>query len=230
MNWFTGFLTSSIGQKLIMSLTGLFLILFLVIHLVGNLQLLNDDGGEAFNKYAYFMINNPLIKTISWGLYFFILVHAVQGIVLAIKNRRARGPKRYAVGTSANTSFASRSMALFGTLILFFLIVHMGDFWYQMKFTSNLPYVKYESFPHEVRDLYMKVSMTFSQLWFVIAYVVSMIVLAFHLQHGFQSAFQTLGLSHRKYSPVIRFIGSAYALLIPLGFAIIPVYFYLMLR
>ena len=93
MHWIRSFLTSTIGQKLVMSLTGLFLILFLVVHLAGNLQLLNDDGGEAFNTYAYFMTHNPLIKTISYGLYAFILIHSIQGIALKIANRKAR-PKR----------------------------------------------------------------------------------------------------------------------------------------
>ncbi len=93
MNWFTKTLTSTIGQKIIMSLTGLFLILFLLVHMSGNLQLFNDDGGESFNIYAYFMTHNPLIKTISYGLYFFILLHTIQGIALAAKNRSARKVK-----------------------------------------------------------------------------------------------------------------------------------------
>jgi succinate dehydrogenase / fumarate reductase cytochrome b subunit len=224
MNWFSSFITSSIGQKLIMSLTGLFLILFLVVHLAGNLQLLNNDGGEAFNIYAKFMISNPLIKTISYGLYAFILLHAIQGILLAIKNRKARGNKRYAVQTTANTSFASRNMALLGTLILFFLGIHMGDFWYQMKFTDQLAMVTYDG--QEYKDLYAKVATTFSQPWFVVVYVVSMVVLGIHLWHGFQSAFQTLGLNHRKYNPLIQWIGKAYSVVIPVLYAIIPLVFY----
>lgn len=230
MNWFSNFITSSIGQKLVMSLTGLFLIIFLVVHLIGNLQLLKDDGGLSFNAYAYFMTTNPLIKAASIGLYFFILLHAVQGILLAIKNRKARGPHRYAVQSSENTSFASRQMALLGILILAFLGIHLGDFWYQMKFTSNLSMVENTILGFAVKDLYAKVRMTFSQPWFVIVYVISMAVLALHLWHGFQSAFQTLGLHHRKYTPLIQVIGKVYAILIPLGFAIIPIVFYFFLR
>jgi succinate dehydrogenase / fumarate reductase, cytochrome b subunit len=224
MNWFSSFITSSIGQKLIMSLTGLFLILFLVVHLAGNLQLLNNDGGESFNIYAKFMTSNPLIKTVSYGLYAFILLHAIQGILLAVKNRKARGNKRYAVQTTANTSFASRNMALLGTLILFFLGIHMGDFWYQMKFTDQLAVVTYDGL--EYKDLYAKVATTFSQPWFVVVYVVSMVVLGIHLWHGFQSAFQTLGLRHRKYTPLIQWIGKAYSVVIPVLYAIIPLVFY----
>lgn len=226
MNWFSSFITSSIGQKVIMSLTGLFLIIFLVVHLVGNLQLLNDDMGESFNIYAHFMTTNPLIKTVSYGLYFFILLHAVQGILLAYKNRKARGGARYAVTTSKNTSLASRNMALLGSLIFVFICIHMGDFWYQMKFTNNLDLKEYASFDAPVKDLYAKVAVTFDQVWFVVIYVISMFVLALHLLHGFQSAFQTLGINHNKYTPIIKFIGVVYSILIPLGFAIIPIVFY----
>lgn len=229
MNWFSTFITSSIGQKIIMSLTGLFLIIFLLVHLAGNLQLIQGDGGEAFNIYAHFMTTNPLIKFTSYGLYFFILLHAVQGILLAKKNRGARGKVRYAVTSNKNVSWASKQMALLGTLIFVFLCIHMGDFWYQMKFTNNLAMLEYEGVDYAVKDLYSKVSLTFMQPWFVVLYVVSMVVLAFHLLHGFQSAFQTLGINHHKYTPIIKFIGKVYALVIPAGFAIIPLYFYFFL-
>jgi len=224
MNWFSSFIVSSIGQKLIMALTGLFLILFLVVHLAGNLQLLQGDNGQAFNIYADFMTTNPLIKTVSWGLYAFILLHAIQGLMLALKNRRARGAKRYAVQTTSNTSFASRNMALMGTLILFFLGVHMGDFWYKMKFTDQVPFVFYDG--EDYKDLYSKVAATFSEPWYIVIYVISMIVLGIHLWHGFQSAFQTLGLRHRKYTPLIEWIGKAFAVIVPLLYAIIPLFFY----
>ncbi|MBR9922435.1 MAG: succinate dehydrogenase cytochrome b subunit [Bacteroidetes bacterium] len=226
MNWFTKFLTSSIGQKLIMSLTGLFLILFLVVHLAGNLQLLFSDGGEAFNTYAYKMTHNPIIKTISYGLYALILVHAVQGIALARRNRAARGSNRYAVKVTQATntsSFAANNMALLGILVLAFLFLHMGDFWWAMKM-KNLPMETYEG--NSYQDLYVKVYLSYKELWVVIAYLVGLVALAIHLWHGFQSAFQTLGLNHRKYSPAIRLVGKLYAILIPVAFAIIPIYFY----
>jgi len=229
MNWFSTFITSSIGQKIIMSLTGLFLIIFLVIHLAGNLQLIAGDGGEAFNLYAYFMTNNPLIKFTSYGLYFFILLHAFQGILLAKKNRDARGKVRYAVTSNKNVSWASKQMALLGALIFVFLCIHMGDFWYQMKFTNNLGLQEYAGVDYAVKDLYAKVSVTFKQPWFVALYVISMIVLALHLLHGFQSAFQTLGINHNKYTPIIKFIGVVYSIVIPMAFAIIPLYFYFFL-
>ena len=226
MTWLIKFLTSSIGKKIVMSLTGLFLILFLVIHLIGNLQLLKDDGGEAFNIYAYFMTTNPLIKTVSWGLYFFILLHTVQGIYLAVVNRKAKGSK-YAVSTTSNGSWMSKNMALLGTLIFAFICIHMGDFWYKMKFTEQLALVQYDGFDAQVKDLYGRVALAFEQTWIVVVYVIGMLALALHLFHGFQSAFTTLGLRHKKYTPLINLIGIIYSIVIPLGFAIIPIWMFI---
>ena len=224
MSWLISFFRSSIGRKLIMSLTGIFLITFLIVHLIGNLLLLNNDGGEAFNTYAYFMTNNPLIKTVSYGLYFFILLHSVQGILLAVYNKRAKGSK-YAVNTYENSSWASKNMALLGILIFAFLMLHMGDFWWKMK-QNQLDMVSYAGFDHAVKDLYTRVSIAFKELWIVIAYLVGLLALFFHLWHGFDSAFQTLGLRHKKYTPLISAVGKAYSILVPIGFAIIPLYIY----
>lgn len=224
MSWLISFFRSSIGRKLIMSLTGIFLITFLIVHLIGNLLLLNNDGGEAFNTYAYFMTNNPLIKTVSYGLYFFILLHSVQGILLTVYNKRAKGSK-YAVNTYENSSWASKNMALLGILIFAFLMLHMGDFWWKMK-QNELDMVSYAGFDHAVKDLYTRVSIAFKELWIVFAYLIGLLALFFHLWHGFDSAFQTLGLRHKKYTPLISAVGKAYSILVPVGFAIIPLYIY----
>lgn len=226
MSWFSHFLTSSIGRKLIMSLTGLFLILFLVVHLAGNLQLLVDDGGEKFNLYAKFMTTNPLIKFTSYGLYFFILLHAFQGFALWNKNRSARGTgyavnKTRSVGTSA---FASKNMGPLGTIIFIFILIHMYQFWLQMKLDA-LPYMTIDG--EQVKNLYAPVEAAFSNVGYVIFYVVSMIVIAIHLWHGFQSSFQTLGLNHKKYTPFIQGLGKVYSVVIPLLFALIPIFFLL---
>ena len=225
MSWFTKFLSSSVGQKTVMSLTGLFLVTFLVVHLIGNLQLLYDDGGQQFNDYAYFMTHNPLIKTISYGLYAFILIHAFQGIAIWRQNRAARN-NRYAVTTTQTTNFAARSMAWLGILIFIFLLIHMYQFWLQMKIGA-LDQVASPNLEHEVNNLYAPVYEVFKNPAFVAFYVLSMIVLALHLWHGFQSAFQTLGLNHQKYTPFIKGLGAVYSIVIPLGFAIIPLYFFL---
>lgn len=135
VNWFSRFITSSIGQKLIMSLTGLFLIIFLIVHLIGNLQLMSDDGGQAFNEYAYFMTHNPLIKTVSYGLYAFILLHAIQGIMLWRRNKSARGGEGYAVKVNRvagnNSRVSSVYMGALGTVILIFILIHMYQFGYK---------------------------------------------------------------------------------------------------
>jgi succinate dehydrogenase / fumarate reductase, cytochrome b subunit len=228
MKWLINYLTSSIGRKLTMSLTGLFLILFLIVHLVGNLQLLKGDEGEAFNKYSYFMTHNPLIKTISYGLYFFIIVHTVQGLLLYFANRKAKG-QTYAVKTTPpGVSWSSSNMALLGTLILFFLIIHMGDFWAKMKM-GELSMLTYNNFAEgePIANLYARVAEAFMNPIIVVSYVVGQVVLFFHLNHGFQSAFQTLGVNHPKYTPFIKGLGAVYSILVPLGFAAIPIIYFL---
>ncbi len=222
MSWLIKFLTSSIGRKLIMSLTGLFLVLFLVVHLAGNLQLLFNDQGNAFNAYAYTMTNNPLIKVISYGNYFFIVLHAIQGILIALANRNAKG-QRYAVRTNENASWSSKNMALLGTLVFAFICIHMGDFWFKMKFTDQLAMVSVDGFDHQVRDLYTQVKTSFSTWWLVLIYLIGLTALSFHLWHGFQSAFQTLGINHKKYTPTIQSLGKLISIVIPIGFAIIPI-------
>ncbi|MBK6266797.1 succinate dehydrogenase cytochrome b subunit [Marivirga sp. S37H4] len=217
MSWLADTLTSSIGRKLIMSLTGLFLIVFLVVHLSGNFQLLANDGGESFNAYTKFMTTNPLIATISYGLYFFILLHIIMSIVLYRRNRSARPITYKKYDGSANSSWASRNMGILGTVILIFLVIHLRNFWYEMKFGS-LPLDEFGN-----KDLYLIVSQAFSDVWYVALYVVCMIGLAFHLSHGFASAFASLGVSHNKYTPFIKKFGIAFAIIIPLGFAAIPV-------
>ena len=226
MSWLGKFLTSSIGKKLIMSLTGLFLIIFLVVHLIGNLQLLSDDGGEQFNLYAKFMTTNPLIKVVSYGLYAFIVIHVVQGILLWLKNRSARGSERYAVQktrATGTTASLAKNMGWLGVIILIFLLIHMYQFWLQMKMDA-LPYATYDGVT--VKNLYEPVKIAFMNVGFVVFYVISMIIMGLHLKHGFQSAFQTLGLNHKKYTPFIKGLGIAYSILIPLGFALIPLIFF----
>jgi succinate dehydrogenase / fumarate reductase, cytochrome b subunit len=229
MKWITNFFGSSIGRKLLMSLTGLFLILFLVIHLIGNLQLLANDGGESFNVYAKFMTSNPLIKTVSYGLYFFILLHSVVGLMLWWNNRQAKG-QTYAVSNkNPKVSWASKNMALLGTFILAFICIHMGDFWFKMK-SGVLGTQTYDATQGPIADLYGRVAEAYTNPVIIAFYVLGMFVLSFHLWHGFQSAFQTLGINHKKYTPLIQGLGKAYAILIPLAFAIIPLYFYFFLR
>ena len=272
-------LKSSLAKKYWMAATGLFLCLFLVGHLLGNLQLIThtgESGRRAFNEYAYFMAHNPFIKVMSWMTYISILFHIIDGILLTIENKKAR-PIGYAhaAGTKSST-WSSRNMALLGSLILVFIVMHGAHFWYKAK-------VKHDMLLHKVvvqspngpekselyvttsgsylpvqgvkiknhtefyepsvdiklgegyKDLHSVVMAFFSgketngvpgndnALLAVVFYVISMVVLAFHLMHGFSSAFQSLGLRHPKYTETIKNVGNGFAILIPLLFAIIPV-------
>jgi len=216
---------SSLVKKYWMAITGLFLCLFLVGHLLGNLQLLlpGDDASDSFNLYARFMTTNPIVKILSYLTYFGILFHAFDGILLTIQNKKAR-PVAYAYNKpSANSNWASRNMGFLGTILLLFLIIHMRSFWYEMHF-GDVP--KTIIGGEEVKDLYMITTQAFEQLWYVILYVVCMIAIAFHLTHGFSSAFQTLGANHPKYKQLVKNIGFAFGILIPLAFAIIPLSLY----
>ncbi|MEN7548880.1 succinate dehydrogenase cytochrome b subunit [Rapidithrix thailandica] len=223
MSWFTNALTSTIGRKLLMALTGLFLILFLVVHVAGNLQLLNGDGGEAYNIYTKMMSTNPLIQTVSKLNFLFIITHVVVSILLTKKNRSAR-PVKYAYNRpSKNSTWSSRNMGILGFITLIFIVIHLKTFWFEMNF-GEMPVKVYNG--EEVKDMYTVVVAAFSQTWYAALYVVCMGFLAFHLVHGFQSAFQTLGLNHVKYNSLIKTLGVAFAIIVPVLFAIQPIYIY----
>ena len=220
MKWFLEMFSSTLGRKLVMALTGLFLISFLLIHLIGNLQLLKHDGGHAFNVYAEFMSTNPLIQTISKLNFSFILIHILWSAMLTVRNRKARGSEGYAVSSSKSSIWSSRNMGILGTIILVFLVIHLKDFWAQMHY-GGIPTLNYDG--KEVRDIYTIVAYWFAVDWYVGLYVFCMAGVAFHLWHGFVSAFQTLGLNHMKYNPVINFVGKAFAIIVPALFAWIPI-------
>lgn len=226
MSWLSKSLNSSIGKKIIMALTGLFLCSFLIIHLIGNLQLLYNDGGEAFNMYAKFMTSNPIIKITSYLLYASILGHAFYGLYLAYQNKQAR-PQSYYKFDNQST-WVSRNMGILGTIILVFVAVHMQQFWWAYH-NGPLPYRAYASEfgkAQVVKDLYQVVYYAFKETWIVVFYVLSMVALAYHLTHGFQSAFQSLGLNHKKYTPAIKAVGFVFAIVFPALFALIPLWVY----
>ena len=220
--WLLKFFNSSIGSKLIMSLTGLFLCSFLLVHMAGNLQLFVSDQGASFNAYAKFMTSNPLIKTISYGLYAMILLHAVKGILIWLYNRNAKG-QTYAGKEKSDTEFrfASHNMATLGIIVFAFIGTHMYNFWAKMHFGTVPPDAAGN------KNLYILVAEAFQNPILVAFYVVSMIALSLHLLHGFSSGFQTLGLNHKKYTPIIKSTGITFAILVPLGFAAMPLFFYM---
>ncbi|QDH79945.1 succinate dehydrogenase cytochrome b subunit [Echinicola soli] len=223
MSWVTKTFTSTLGRKLLMALTGLFLIVFLIGHVSGNMLLFKDDGGQAFNEYAKFMTTNPAVKILSYLTYISILAHVVYAIILSAKNKKAR-PVGYSESkANTNSSWNSRNMGVLGTIILIFIVVHLQNFWAQMHW-GGIPMVNYES--GEFKDLYAVVYGAFANIGLVALYVVAMAFLGFHLNHGFASAFQTLGLNHKKYTPAIKFIGAAFSIIVPALFASMPIYIY----
>ena len=223
MSWVTKTLSSTLGRKLIMALTGLFLILFLTGHVSGNLLLFKGDGGQAFNIYAKFMTTNPAVKILSYLTYISVIGHVIYAILLGRKNKSAR-PIGYAEsGASTNSTMASRNMGILGTIILIFLVVHLQSFWYQMHW-GDLPFVTYDG--EEYKDLFSIVTFAFQNELMVAGYVIAMIFLGFHLSHGFASAFQTLGLNHKKYTPAIATLGKLYSVIVPILFALMPLYIY----
>jgi len=228
MSWFTHTIFStSVGRKVIMALTGLFLCTFLAVHLAGNFQLLHNDGGQAFNLYTKFMTSNPLIKTISYVNFAFILGHVVWGAYLTFQNKKARPVGYVSDKPGTSSSFSSRWMGVLGTMILIFLVIHLKDFKASyLGWTEELEMVTYKLESGEivtVKNMFKEVDHEFHEAAVVGIYVLSMIALAFHLFHGFQSAFQTLGLRHPKYTPAIKAVGFVFWGLIPFGFAIIPI-------
>lgn len=219
MNWFSRLITSSIGKKLIMALTGLFLISFLIIHCTINAMIFLNDGGATFSHWGHFMGTNPITRTLEIGLVAGFLLHIIQGIMLMRANNAAR-PVKYAVSTPpSNSAWYSRSMGLLGTLLLLFLIMHTAHFWIPNR--SNQFRVG------EELNLYQMMLDTFSNPLIVVLYVIGCISLAWHLLHGFWSAFQTLGLTHQRYNGLINFVGTAFAIVVPLIFALMPIAIYL---
>lgn len=216
-------LSSTLGKKLLMSLTGLFLISFLTIHLIGNLAIFSNDGGLAFNTYAAFMSTNPLIGAVSYLLYAGIILHVVIAIILYFANSSARPVKYKVQKAKENSSWESRSMTLLGVLILAFILLHLKDFWWQYKHDGGYQFVEDAN---GNRDIYALVIEQFKTIGALISYLVGLLALFFHLKHGFQSAFQTLGLEHHKYTPAIKAIGLAYSIIVPIAFALMPVYVY----
>ena len=222
-----GLFKSSLGRKYLMALSGLFLCTFLIVHCIGNMQLFKDDGGQAINQYTYIMTHNPLIKIVAYVNYALILLHIINGFILLSANKKAR-PQAYAnVDQSKSSTWSSRNMGILGTVILVFLIVHMRSFWFEMKFGS-IPLINYDGSDIAYKDMYKIVVEAFTQAWYVALYVICMIALAFHLFHGFQSAFQTFGINHHRYTPVIKVIGvGVFAIIIPALFAAMPLFFLL---
>ena len=221
-SWVITMFTSSLGKKYVMSLTGLFLCSFLVIHLTGNLLTLIPDGGLTFNAFTHFMEHNILIRTIEILLFAGFIIHILQSIITTIQNNRAR-PQKYAVKPgNSNSAWNSRNMGILGTIIFIFLVIHLRDFFYELRYHGD----QFTTDANGNVNLFHRVVETFAMLPYTALYVIGMIGLGFHLWHGFPSAFRSLGLMHSKYTPAIKFIGKFYTIIITTGFIVIPLYWY----
>ncbi len=217
MTW-KEYFTSSIGKKLVMAITGISLILFLIVHATINGMIFFNDNGEMFNFYAHFLSHNWLLRLIEVGLFIGLILHIVQGLMLTSQNNQKR-PVKYAVNPgNATSKWYSRSMGILGSLLLIFLVIHLSHFWIDTKASLYVT--------HEETNLYEEMKDVFSNLWVVLVYIGGVIALCWHLIHGFQSAFQTLGINSPKYSPFIKNAGIVYSLIICLAFSMMPLAFY----
>ncbi len=223
----SNFLLASIGRKFMMSITGLFLLMFITVHLALNLLLVFDDSGELFNIGAHFMATNPLIKIMEPVLGLGFVIHIIWSLIITYQNWRARPVKYNKQSLSESSTWASRNMFILGGLVFVFLVMHIIDFFYVMKFdTHSMSTVIING--AEMEDGYKLVSELFIGCkLFGVLYILGAILLALHLTHGFWSAFQTLGLNNKNWINRLKWIARVFAILIGLGFAIIPLYFML---
>lgn len=219
-----GLFGSSLVKKYWMALTGLFLITFLVVHATVNAQIFWNDGGVTFNAWAHFFGTNILIRTMEIVLFLGLIAHIVDGLMLWSENRSAR-PVKYAMEKgAANRTWYSASMGILGTLILLFLILHLWHFWVKSRITGLEPW---GTDMEGQENLFGLMKATFvDQPLPVIIYVLGCFSLFWHLLHGFKSAFQSLGLNHKRYNPIIAFCGAAFSIIIPTLFALMPVSMY----
>ena len=209
----------SIGRKLVMGITGLFLISFLVVHCAVNACIFFNDGGETFNTAAEFMGTNIIIRTMEIVLFGGLILHIVQSYILTRQNQQARPVQYVAFDGKANSNWYSRSMGLLGTLLLMFLIIHLKHFWVVSRFTNHITSGE--------ETLFGEMKEVFENPLIVALYCAAMVSLAYHLMHGFKSAFQSLGLNHPKYNGVISTVGFWFSVIIPFVFAMMPLSMYL---
>ena len=207
---------SSIVRKFIMALSGLFLIVFLITHLVIN-SLTLASSKDLFNEAAHFMATNPIIYAMQYVLALGFIIHIGMGVKLTIQNKRARSQEYVYNKMSKNTDLSSRSMIISGGLVIVFLALHLRDYFYQMKFVG---------LPEGTTDYDLVVNL-FTNPYYTAVYVIAFIVLGVHLNHGFKSAFQSMGANHKKYNPLIKIVSTAYSIVIALGFSTIAVFHFI---
>ena len=221
-----GLLKTSVGRKNLMAFTGLFIIFFLVIHLVGNLILVIPDSffpiefwgnvanvHDMYNAYSHFLVHFWPVTIVAWVLYAAILAHIVDALLITLNNRESQGEK-YQVSDTETSTWYSRNMGVLGTVIGFFIVLHMVQFWLQYKV------LKIE------HDLYNLVLATFKIWWYVVIYEIGIIALGFHLVHGIESAHRSLGIYPKKMMSTIKLIALYFSLVMAILYASIPIILY----
>lgn len=208
--------SSSIGRKLIMSISGLFLIIFLTLHLFINLTSLISR--EAYEAACRFMDENIFIQIMVPVLALGFVIHILMGIILTIQNRKAR-PIGYTVKSKIQISWASKNMLVLGLIVLGLLVLHLSHFWAKMQLQHFLG--------NEGENPYDLVKTLFSNGWYVAMYIIWIVALCYHITHGFWSMFQSMGVTNRKWIPRLQKIAVIYSHTIMVGYILIPVYFYL---
>lgn len=219
----TNFFTSSIGKKIMMAGLGLFLIIFLLVHLGINLLLIFSESRDSFNIAAHFMGSNIIIKVFEIFLFGGFLLHIIYGLIVQVQNWIAR-PIGYAKTHPSQTSFFSKYMIHTAVIIGIFLVIHLFDFYLKAKFFGGIPEVEING--KQYHDLGLLVFEKFKNGWVVVFYIACFIFMGFHLLHGFQSAFQTFGLDHSTLTPFVKILGIVYTLVVVAGFIIIPLVIY----
>jgi succinate dehydrogenase / fumarate reductase cytochrome b subunit len=178
-----------------------------------------------FNRAAYFMGNSLVIRIMEIGLFAGFLLHIIQGYALEIRNRtRRRKGYEITLGNRGST-WMSRSMAVLGTLIFIYLVVHVSQFWVPSRITNNLEEVTYNG--KQVHNLFLRMFEVFQEPWVVILYLVGVFSLAFHLFHGFHSAFRSVGVHNRKYLSMLKVLGYGFTIIVCFLFAMMPISMYL---
>lgn len=211
---------SSIARKVVMALSGLFLVIFLVLHVTINMASVIDP--DIFNQWSHFMGYNPVVQFLMQPILIAgVVIHFVMGFVLEIQNKRARSVKYVKFNGSANAPWVSRNMILSGTVILAFLGLHFYDFW-----IHEMTYKFVEANPADPTRYYEETVAKFEPMWRTVLYVISFVLLSLHLWHGFASSFQTMGVNN-KYTPGIQKFTKIYAVVIPLAFIFIALYHHL---
>ena len=221
-----GLFKTSVGRKNLMAITGLFIIFFLIIHLIGNLILVIPNSffpiefwgnvknaHDMYNAYSHFLVHFWPVTFVAWVLYASIIAHVIDALLITLQNNKSRGEK-YQVTNNSTSTWYSRNMGLLGTVIGVFIVIHMAQFW--------LPY-KVLKVEHDLYDL---VTATFKVWWFVLIYEIGILALGFHLVHGIESAHRSLGIYPKKVMHVISYIALYFSLIMAILYAIIPIILY----